>query len=254
MNSLAKGQVYSYRIDALKSQEITDEIKAHITSKMNVKFIGKHEIAPKTEKPHYQLCLIFDKDVEIPHQHFRNIKKRKWVSKTKQPLSFKVARKPDKLMSYVTKGDGDLITNLTATEIQKIEPWKTELEMKENKYLSILNYLKKRLKDINNEEYVSVYEPIPYQCNKKIEFENQKIEFKNEKIEFEKQKIEYEFGDRLDPPQKESIMIEVTKEYYNRYNIIMTKKTQLKLMLATKIMSWKEYLGMNWDFYKIFST
>jgi hypothetical protein len=238
MNSLAKGQVYSYRIDALKSQEITDEIRKHIESKMNVKFIGKHEIAPVTKKPHYQLCLIFDKDVEINHQHFRNIKKRKWVSKTKQPLSFKVARKPDKLMSYVTKGDGDLITNLTDTEIEKIEPWKTELEMKENKYLSILNYLKKRLKDINNDDdYVSVYEPYKYQ-----------------KIEVENQKIEYEFGDRLDPTQKQDIMIEVTKEYYNRYNIIMTKKTQLKLMLATKIMSWKEYLQMNWDFYKIFSV
>ena len=49
-------------------------------------------------------------------------------------------------------------------------------------------------------------------------------------------------------------MIDVMKEYYERYDIIMTKKTQLKLMLASKIISWKEYLGMNWDFYKIFST
>ena len=117
--------------------------------------------------------------------------------------------------------------------IDKIEPWKTERENAENKYLEILKYLKKRLKDINEEEHVSVYSP--YQ--KPIVYSP----------------VPYEYGDRLDPSQKEAIMVDVTIEYYKRYNIIMTKKTQLKLMLATQIMSWKEYLGMNWDFYKIFS-
>ena len=232
MKTLNKDCVYQWRIDAKNSHDIVDDIKNHISKHEGdeIKFIGKHEIS-KNGKPHYQLCLIFQEGIEINVQHFRNIKTKKFVSKTKQPVSFTKARKPDVLMSYVTKEDGDLITNMGYDEYCDIVPWEDKNKERENKYLYILNYLKKVLKDISLEEYVSTYTGLTY-----------------------KSENPYEYGDRLDPTQKLEVMVMTAQEYFRKFNIVMTKKTQLKIMLATKIMSFKEYVHDSFRHNNIFSV
>ena len=62
----------------------------------------------------------------------------------------------------------------------------------------------------------------------------------------------YEWGDHLDPSQRLAVMINITKEYFRKFNIIMTKKTQLKIMIATKIMSFDNYVYTNFQNNNIF--
>ena len=242
MNVIAKERVYQWRIDAPNTPEIIAEIEDHIykatDNYVQIYFVGQHEISDKG-KPHYQLCLIFDKGVQVKAQHFRNIKQKSWISKTKQPVSFTQARKPDKLMSYCTKDHYDLITNMEQYAIDLIVPWKSKEEMKVNKYEYILEYTKKLLKEMSLEEYVSVYDQY---------FVHGTNDEKNVKTV----QPGYEWGDKLDPPQKLTVMVNITKEYFRKFNIIMTKKTQLKIMIATKIMSFDEYVYTNFQNNNIF--
>ena len=239
-NILTKERVYQWRIDAPKTKEIVEQLWEHIGNYdgYEILFVGKHEISDKG-KPHYQLCLIFQEGVKINAQHFRNIKQRSWVSETKQPVSFTKARKPDVLMSYCTKGDGDLITNMNTDMLSKIVPWKTKEQMEENKYEYILEYTKKLLKEMSLEEYVSVYDQYY-------------VHGTNTEPNVKTVQPGYEWGDKLDPPQKLTVMVNITKEYFRKFNIIMTKKTQLKIMIATKIMSFDNYVYTNFQNNNIF--
>lgn len=241
--TLNKDCVYQWRIDAKKSCCIVDDIEKHISNHdgYEIKFIGKHEIS-KNGKPHYQLCLIFQEGIEINVQHFRNIKKKKWVSETKQPVSFTKARKPDVLMSYVTKEEGDLITNMEYNEYKDIVPWEDKNKEKENKYLYILEYLKKELKDISIDEYVSTHSE--YTCYNQIPSPNICAISQNT----------YEYGDRLDCTQKLEVMVKMAEEYFRKFNIVMTKKTQLKLMIATRMYSMKDYVADSFRHNNIFSV
>ena len=209
-------------------------------------FVGKIEIS-ENGKPHYQMCLMFD---EKPNrQSFMNIKKKSWVAKTKQPVSFTIARSSEKLMSYVTKEEGaEIITNMTQENLKEIKPWEKMLKKSIDKYEYILNYTKKLLKDKNIEEYVSVENSQSY--NTEYTF------FPSESSDGSENKNSttpepYEYGDRLDASDKLEILVGATKEYFRKFNIVMTKKTQLKIMLATKMYSYMDYTIDN--FHNLFS-
>lgn len=224
--------VYQYRIDAKHTDDNLEELLSHITKKdSDVLYIGKNEIS-KAGKPHYQLCLIFSS--EPNSQHFRNIKKKSWILHTKQPVSFTKARKPEVLMSYVTKEDTELITNMSKDVIKSIKPWKSKKELETVKYDYILDYTKKLLKD-KNDEYTSVELGTTYYYGNQQPLLNEP----------------YEYGDKLDSSDKLEILVNATREYFRQFNIIMTKKTQLKLLIATRMYSFYDYTVNN--FKEIFS-
>ncbi len=233
--------VYSYRIDAKHTDDNLKELLSHIRKKNpNVLYIGKNELSDNN-KPHYQLCLIFDSKPDSPH--FRNIKKKSWILPTKQPVSFTKARKPEILMSYVTKEDTELITNMSKDMIKSIKPWKSKKDASIDKFEYILNYTKKLLKDINIEyvgkSYNTEYTFFPSESKDGLENKNST------------NKEPYEYGDRLDTGDKLAILVNATSEYFRKFNIIMTKKTQLKIMIATKMYSFYDYTIDN--FHNIFS-
>ncbi len=215
-------------------------------STRNVKYyVGKIEVSEQG-KPHYQMCLMFDD--EPNRQSFMNVKKKKWVAKTHQPVSFTIARSSEKLMSYVTKEEGYEITNLNEDQLASIKPWEKKQKKSIDKYEYILKYTKKLLKDKNIEEYVSVENQQSYNTEYTFFPSESKDGLENKNSTTQEP---YEYGDRLDASDKLNILVGATKEYFRKFNIIMTKKTQLKIMIATKMYSYMDYTIDN--FHNLFS-
>lgn len=243
---------YSFRVDISNAgihQQITcDSLMVSFLNENKSKpkyYLGKREIS-ENGKPHFQMCLMFD---EKPNrQSFMNIKKRKWVAKTKQPVSFTIARSSEKLMSYVTKEEGECITNMTQDVIGTIKPWEQMLKKSIDKYEYILNYTKKLLKDKNIEEYVSVENQQSYNTEYTFFPSESKDGLENKNSTTQEP---YEYGDRLDKSDVLVILVKASREYFRKFNIIMTKKTQLKIMIATKMYSFYDYTVDN--FHNIFS-
>lgn len=242
---------YSFRVDissaVYQQNNCNSLMKNYLHDHKNKPkfYLGKIEIS-ENGKPHFQMCLMFD---EKPNrQSFMNIKKRKWVAKTKQPVSFTIARSSEKLMSYVTKEEGVCITNMTQDVIGTIKPWEKKEKKSIDKYEYILNYTKKLLKDKNIEEYVSVENQQSYNTEYTFFPSESKDGLENKNSTTQEP---YEYGDRLDKSDVLVILVKASREYFRKFNIIMTKKTQLKIMIATKMYSFYDYTIDN--FHNIFS-
>lgn len=213
----------------------------------NVKYyVGKVEYGDKTGKPHFQMCMWFDDEPNYAY-YKTNIQKKPWVRKGKNACAF-TKRKKETLESYSIKGEGQLITNLTEEQIAGIKPWEEPLKKSIDKYEYILNYTKKLLKDKNTEEYVSVENCQSYNTEYTFFPSESKDGSENKNSTTQEP---YEYGDRLDASDKLDILVFATKEYFRKFNIIMTKKTQLKIMLATKMYSYRDYTINN--FKELFS-
>lgn len=238
---------YSFRVDY--SGNYDPELDGYIPSGVNVYeqtltnfldtkdvkyYIGKIEVS-ENNKLHYQMCLMFD---DKPNrQSFMNIKKKNWVAKTKQPVSFTIARSSERLMSYVTKEDGYLITNMYEEEIKQIKPWEKKQHCKgcnckaykRTEY--IIDYLKKLLKDKITKEIIA-----------QEEYKKHSIDDYYENNEYESLPVSDE---NYIPSTYECKVLLATahKHYFEKYDKHICRSTLIKIMLKTGMITHQDYIS-----------
>lgn len=215
---------YQFRVDTSKN----DYLVPIIEDSNCTYYIGKHELSTgfrnkfKKPKAHYQMCLFFN---EEPNEHYwRNIKKKKWVSDTYQPLSFTKARKLKSLLSYVTKEDGELITNMQEYSIKTIPIWEKKI-LKQDRYKYIFEWGE----NLKKKYYNNKYQP------NELSSEDYNYSLQNT---YDEEPEEYEISTK--PSQK--IMEELHREYFRKFKVQIVKHTMIKLMLDLGLISHKHYL------------
>jgi len=232
---------YSYRVDIVEEEGIVDKFVQYILDGKNVKYyVGELEYAPDTGKPHMQMCLMFD---EQPKRHqFMNVKTRKWVAKTKQPVAFTKARNEESLKSYCTKDNTDqLISNMTQEQRKSIKPWKKQEHCKgcnckaykRTEY--IIDYIKKLLKDMKTkeyEEYEKYMKSYPGYDQKGLE------------DYYEKTGYDVYTADKYTPTSSEckKLLATAHAHYFEKYDKHICRPTLIKIMLKTKMITHEQYI------------
>ena len=204
-------------------------------------YVGELEYSDKG-KPHFQMCLMFDKQPD--RQQFMNVKTRKWVAKTKQPVSFKKARNDSSLMSYCTKDNPDqLISNMTNQQRKGIKPWEKKEHCKgctckayeRTEY--IIKYIKKLLKDKKVEE-----------CKKYEEYMKSYPGSNQHSLDDYYETNAYEScqepDDNYIPSSSEckELLATAHAHYFSKYEKHICRQTLIKIMLKSGMLTHKQYI------------
>lgn len=231
---------YMYRVDAT----ITPEFEKYIENKCKY-YVGKHEIS-EDGKHHYQMCLMMDDKKSLVS--LRNVKTKKWVSSTYQPVALKIARSDETLMSYCTKEHGSLITNLSLSQVSGIKPWtKTEhckgCNCKNYKKIEyIIIYIKKLLKDkyIDYTKKCKDYEKSLYvgtsQNHQLEDYYENNVKYDSACYDAEENYIPSKYECR-------EIMSQAHAHFFEKYDKHICRSSLIKIMLKTGLITHEDYIN-----------
>lgn len=133
---------YSYRVD-MNPVDADELVEFMNNLKHSPEFyIFSFENGKKTDKVHLQGALFFKEKV-ADTQAYRNVRTMKFVSKTKQPVSFKIARKASSLAKYCNNKEGKgFKTNLSPLKIKQLGTWKDNIQTKKDLKEQYFNHMK----------------------------------------------------------------------------------------------------------------
>jgi hypothetical protein len=233
---------YMYRVDA----KITPEFEKYIENKCKY-YVGTHEIS-EDGKHHYQMCLMMDDKKSLVS--LRNIKTKKWVSSTYQPVALKIARNDEVLMSYSTKigiTTCTLVTNLTVTQIAAIKPWKKQHHCKGcncknyKKIEYIIIYIKKLLKD-KQTEYIKKCKDYEKSLYVGTSQNHQLEDYYENNVKYDS--VCYDTEENYIPSKYECIEIisQAHAHFFEKYDKHICRSSLIKIMLKTGLITHQDYI------------